>query len=233
MLDFYQMLSLPDKESAEAGGLVARIKSLAGHPVPHHKSDPFTRTQLREPELVKDGLPFTPINPIFTQIIEDMSTDDLPWRWTSYIRNSPNHKKGNAMDIAPFKLSQVPNTYGYWLGVDPLLTNRKEFLSELADFVSQREYKGIAFFVETDHIHLQLLEPAYLTPFVVRITGPRTDLVSTGTRDLQLGRKPHVIAERIIARQWPNDVGFMGNPFKSPDLYRLYRREWEHYIKRD
>lgn len=192
---------------------------------------PETFSSMPEPALYLDGLPWVPIPKKFMIVIELLAATGISWRFTSFIRNSPNHKIGNAIDLAPFSLERVPNAYGYLAGVDPLLTQRPLVLEYLTK-VAINGPDGLGYFLETDHIHLNLLANPHARSFVGRMPGPREDLVPSAAQDFRNGRGHHVLPESKMAAIWPADYVTYNNPWQDYDLEFIGRGEWQHFIKR-
>lgn len=83
------------------------------------------------------------------------------WKCTSYIRNSPSHRRGQAFDLAPDIAPSANRFYAVTHNSDPVLYKREPLLRALQslrdiDFSLDRSF-NIGLFVEPDHIHIQAL----------------------------------------------------------------------------
>lgn len=87
------------------------------------------------------------------------------WKCTSYWRNSPSHKHGYALDIAPDIAKHAEQFYSFHRRSDPVLYKRTplmEALQRLAQDprLSARHWPFVfSLAVEPDHIHLSLFGP--------------------------------------------------------------------------
>lgn len=83
------------------------------------------------------------------------------WHVTSYIRNSPSHKSGLALDIAPDILPRDAHSYGVFMHSDPVLYKRVPMLRSLQKVASNYAFTDydVGIFIEPDHLHLQLFKP--------------------------------------------------------------------------
>lgn len=80
------------------------------------------------------------------------------WKVTSYLRKSPSHKTGSAIDIAPDIANHAVKDYSVTKLSDPVLYKREFLLRALQKVVKSlpvlRYKTGI--FVEPDHLHIGL-----------------------------------------------------------------------------
>jgi len=84
------------------------------------------------------------------------------WKVTSFLRESPNHSKGTALDIAPKVKQSDLQHYAVTHRKDPVLYNRLPLIRALQKLVHNETPQGgfdIGLFIEPDHIHIQLFEP--------------------------------------------------------------------------
>lgn len=85
------------------------------------------------------------------------------WRVTSFLRASPSHSKGISLDIAPDIASSSRRFYSVFRRSDPVLFKRGVLMRQLKRiprrFFNDSSF-AIGFFVETDHIHIQLFDRA-------------------------------------------------------------------------
>lgn len=81
------------------------------------------------------------------------------WKCTSYIRNSPSHSKGHAIDLAPMIAPSDRKHYAVYNGSDPVLYKRVRLIRQLQLLKNRRYGKGnsIGIFIEPDHLHIQVL----------------------------------------------------------------------------
>jgi hypothetical protein len=85
------------------------------------------------------------------------------WKCTSFLRNSPSHEKGHALDIAPdFDVKTEP-LYAVSRGSDPVLYKREPLIRALQS-LANIDYSPdgsftMGIFIEPDHLHLQVLQP--------------------------------------------------------------------------
>lgn len=96
------------------------------------------------------------------QLIADKTGVD--WQPTSYIRDSPTHKTGDALDVAPtFRNQANHDSHAVTQGSDPLLYSRWAVLGPLMQLALDSyaflgEYAAVVA-VENDHLHLQIVKP--------------------------------------------------------------------------
>lgn len=97
------------------------------------------------------------------------------WRATSYLRQSPSHSKGIALDIAPDIHPKDRHKYAVYKMSDPVLYKREHLIRTLQNVVwDLPEYKySVGLFIEPDHIHIGL--------FIPDGTAPRNKLYKWGT----------------------------------------------------
>lgn len=107
--------------------------------------------------------------PAFIAIQHDIEqVTGYRWRNTSYIRISPNHQTGHAFDLAPeFDSESLPH-YAVSRGSDPVLYLRPALYRALSRLKFKRYGPfTIGIFIESDHLHLQILK--YTPPFGVQV----------------------------------------------------------------
>ena len=91
------------------------------------------------------------------------------WDKTSYIRDSPNHSKAWALDVAPKIGLDLRPYYSYFKKSDPVLYKRVELLNRLKTIPASvfaaklrnlldNKNLSVGYFIEPDHIHIQLLK---------------------------------------------------------------------------
>lgn len=115
----------------------------------------------------------------------------VPWRATSYRRDSINHKTGFALDIAPLSMVMARSgDYGSYAPVpfDPLLPNRRSFIYHLLMSLHEAPL-GVGFFIETDHIHVQTMQNLAGAPILARWPGPKSHCFANAEEDNLLGRE--------------------------------------------
>jgi len=92
------------------------------------------------------------------------------WKATSYIRDSPSHKLGQAFDLAPDIAESAASLYAVTNHSDPVLYKRAPLIRALQTLKNNVYGKfHIGAFLEPDHIHLQTV-PEFsgnTTPFFV------------------------------------------------------------------
>lgn len=83
---------------------------------------------------------------------------NMDFKVTSFIRDSPSHD-GSALDIAPDIPKELRDQYRVTHHSDPMLSERWSFIKQLLPLkrVSFPIPYDVAIFMETDHLHLQLL----------------------------------------------------------------------------
>lgn len=86
------------------------------------------------------------------------------WKCTSYIRNSPSHRKAQAFDLAPDIAPEAEDKYAVTHMSDPVLYKREPMIRQLQSLRSN-DYSGngsndIGIFIEPDHLHIQVLASA-------------------------------------------------------------------------
>lgn len=110
--------------------------------------------------------------PVFLQIWQAVEqVTGHRWKLTSYIRRSPSHHKGQAIDLAPDFTIQAEKHYGVHKGSDPVLYKRKTLIKQLSklastDFTGNYPSEITGIFIEPDHLHIQVLanDDALQTP---------------------------------------------------------------------
>lgn len=85
------------------------------------------------------------------------------WKCTSYIRESPSHRRGQAFDLAPDIARSAEQQYAVTHNSDPVLYKREPLIRALQSLVGI-DFSGdgsnkIGLFIEPDHIHIQILRP--------------------------------------------------------------------------
>lgn len=90
------------------------------------------------------------------------------WKCTSYIRNSPTHRKGQAIDLAPDWTAQAAPYYATNQGSDPVLYKREWLIRRLQALKNTSLPNGmkIGVFIEPDHLHVQVIKPEEYLPNV-------------------------------------------------------------------
>lgn len=86
----------------------------------------------------------------------------IKWRITSFIRNSPSHHNGNALDIAPVIDDRDRGKYAAYALSDPILTKRRPLIRRIRNAVKlipRLSSVRVGVFLETDHIHIGLFAP--------------------------------------------------------------------------
>lgn len=130
----------------------------------------------------------------------------VKWRATSYLRESANHKEGRSLDVAPLPMIEaVKGDYGTFAPrpFDPLLPNRSNFLSHLISNLPTAP-KGLGIFIETDHVHLQIMKTPTMSPVLARWPGPKDHCFHNATEDSELGRsgpdgpKPNYVIDPVM-----------------------------------
>jgi hypothetical protein len=94
------------------------------------------------------------------------------WKCTSYIRKSPSHEVGQAIDLAPDISKESAPYYAVTAMSDPVLYKREPLLRQLQYLAQEDFYPGqdvsIGVFVEPDHLHVAALK---------RVSGPKPTAV--------------------------------------------------------
>lgn len=85
------------------------------------------------------------------------------WKCTSYIRDSPSHRRGQAIDFAPEFSKDAEHLYAVHHNSDPVLYKREKLVKQLQKLVpidfSMNGANRIGVFIEPDHLHVQVLAP--------------------------------------------------------------------------
>jgi hypothetical protein len=84
------------------------------------------------------------------------------WKVTSHIRDSPSHKRGVAIDIAPLIAPKSQHLYAVYSDSDPVLYKRARLIRDLQRLaMSETPLKDydVGIFMEPDHLHLQVFAP--------------------------------------------------------------------------
>jgi hypothetical protein len=144
-------------------------------------------------------------------------------RETSFLRNSTSHRRGVALDVAPFKSEELMKVdYAMRLKRDPLLVNRPELISRMFQSL-KRIPLGYLIAVENDHLHLQLLSNTAHPSLVMRFPTNRDHLYENEQIDIRNGRQylfgsnpngpqPQLEVDRI----YPPLVGIMSSGVTIP-----------------
>lgn len=140
--------------------------------------------------------------PMWSSIVSRINAiTGINWRVTSWIRDSLSHQTGLAVDIAPELTSTFSSNYGLNIARDPLLNLRTfpfdvlsstpyaPFHSIITPYYPDR---GLAVFIETDHLHMYLLPihdkiPTFLP--VKRWLVPRVGIYPYDKEDFELNLK--------------------------------------------
>lgn len=84
------------------------------------------------------------------------------WKVTSYIRDSPSHRQGYALDVAPDIAPASQKHYAVYSKSDPVLYKRETLLRQLQRLASEvpppKTY-SLGIYVEPDHLHLHVMKP--------------------------------------------------------------------------
>lgn len=83
------------------------------------------------------------------------------WRCTSFIRLSPTHKRGQAIDLAPDFSTRDGPLYAANRGSDPVLYKREWLVNRLQsikDLPLPFPSIKVGVFIEPDHLHVQVLK---------------------------------------------------------------------------
>lgn len=85
------------------------------------------------------------------------------WKCTSYLRNSPSHSKGHAIDLAPHIHPKDMKHYAVYNQSDPVLYKRQPLVTALQQLKNRRysfdNSNHLGIFLEPDHLHIQVLAP--------------------------------------------------------------------------
>lgn len=93
------------------------------------------------------------------------------WLNSSYIRNSPSHSRGQAIDLYPDMDETLKSRYAGTHQSDPVLHSREELYNRLLP-LSQRVVSPqlqVIIGIESDHLHVQLLPKGAKGPLPVVI----------------------------------------------------------------
>lgn len=125
--------------------------------------------------LPKDRASVANLLPVFLAIWQAVEkATGHRWKLTSYIRNSPSHKKGHAIDLAPDFTPEADHLYAVSNGSDPVLYKRWTLIQQLqtlknVDFTGQFPTIITGIFIEPDHLHIQVLNNDEQLPNPTRI----------------------------------------------------------------
>lgn len=135
----------------------------------------------------------------------------VPIRATSFIRDSPGHVAGYALDIAPTIPRDRP--YAPREGRDPLLTNRQDLLAKLTRALKYAP-SGFFFFLETDHVHVAIVPYSLMqkygieTAAVFRWAYMKEGVYPQASQDWVRGRRNSpLVPESVMNTRWPNKTG--------------------------
>lgn len=85
------------------------------------------------------------------------------WKCTSYIRDSPSHRRGQAFDLAPDIAPSAEHAYAVNNNSDPVLYKRARLIKQLQTLrnfdASGTNSNSMGIFLEPDHLHIQVLQP--------------------------------------------------------------------------
>lgn len=116
----------------------------------------------QRPEALKDQSAVAEFLPYLLQAVNKViEATGHQWHITSYIRQSPSHQYGYAIDIAPLISKKSERYYAALNGSDPVLYKRLPFMLALQS-IAQNSYPSrysVGYYVEPDHIHIQLMRP--------------------------------------------------------------------------
>lgn len=120
----------------------------------------------QQPDVVSDAAFITSITqylPQFLRFWQDLErASGFRWKCTSYLRDSPTHIKGQAMDFAPDWDQRDAHLYSANQGSDPVLYKR-QWLFQVLRSMRYNDYGGnrnqLGIFIEPDHLHVQVLKP--------------------------------------------------------------------------
>lgn len=84
------------------------------------------------------------------------------WKNTSYIRDSPSHKRAHAFDLAPDISQSALSSYAVTNNSDPVLYKRRKLITDLQRLrnleIDSTGKVTLGIFIEPDHLHLQVLQ---------------------------------------------------------------------------
>jgi hypothetical protein len=119
----------------------------------------------QQPDIVSEAAFRTSISqylPQFIQFWKDLEqATGFRWKCTSYLRDSPTHKKGQAMDFAPDWDPKDAHKYSANQGSDPVLYKRQWLFQRLKLLRRNNYGRGnnhMGIFIEPDHLHVQVLK---------------------------------------------------------------------------
>lgn len=99
--------------------------------------------------------------PCFVMLWSDIeASTGYRWRNTSLVRDSPSHRKGHSMDLAPDIAEKDKHLYAVNNNSDPVLWKRLPLIKDLTT-LRNNQYAGphdFGIFIESDHLHIQILE---------------------------------------------------------------------------
>lgn len=99
---------------------------------------------------------YLPMFLLFWQALEEAT--GFAWKCTSYIRNSPSHKTGQAFDLAPDIADSSTALYAVYNGSDPVLYKREPLIRALQSLRNASFGPvPLGVFIEPDHLHVQVL----------------------------------------------------------------------------
>lgn len=88
------------------------------------------------------------------------------WKITSYLRDSPSHRRAEAIDIAPDVANSALPFYAVYKHSDPVLYKRAPLIRSLQHLATsvQPDKFDVGIFIEPDHLHIQLFIPETSPP---------------------------------------------------------------------
>lgn len=102
-------------------------------------------------------------------LIEEATGYD--WRNTSFLRESPSHKRGDAIDLVPVMDEDLKAVYAGTHGSDPVLHSRQGLIQLLRKLepIEISPFCDAIIAIESDHLHVQLVKKDSAGPNPVSI----------------------------------------------------------------
>lgn len=117
--------------------------------------DPHLAMPLRTKEYIKKCLP-----QLIQLWLAIENATGYQWKCTSYMRKSPSHQHGIALDIAPDIAPASQRDYAVYSQSDPVLYKRTKLMRTLQDVAHDIKWPNdtqAIIAVEPDHLHLHIL----------------------------------------------------------------------------
>lgn len=89
------------------------------------------------------------------------------WRATSYVRDSPSHSRAVSLDVAPNIAEKAWHRYAVSKLSDPVLYKRAKLIRKIQQLCRHQSPTmpvDVGFYIEPDHIHIQVFQKLHHNP---------------------------------------------------------------------